>query len=80
MSGNFMTPVFAGKKKYRGGPASTAYQIKRLYEDLSPKLIESTFFMSETKRQPFANNDLMGPNPIAPQLIGQKNFHFNIKN
>lgn len=80
MSGNFMTPIFTKKKKNKGGPSPTAYPVKRLYDDLSPKLIESTFFMSETKRQLSLNKDLMGPNPIAPPLLGHKNFHFNIKN
>lgn len=55
MSANFMTPVFTGKKKYRGGPGPTAYPVKRMYDDLTPKLICSTFFMSETKRGIFAH-------------------------
>lgn len=39
MSGNFMTPIFTKKKKNKSGPSPTAYPVKRLYEDLSPKLI-----------------------------------------
>ena len=41
-----MAPVFTGKRKYRGGPGPTVYPVKRIYDDLKPKLIESTFFMS----------------------------------
>ncbi len=46
MSGNFMMPINPGKKRNKGTPAPTAYKVKRIYEDMEPKLIESTFFMS----------------------------------
>lgn len=31
MSGNFMAPVFTGKRKNRSGPGPTAYPVKRIY-------------------------------------------------
>lgn len=50
MSGNFITPLYGGKRRARPSPGPTMYGVKRMYDDLKPKLIESTAFMSETKR------------------------------
>lgn len=75
-----MAPIFVGKKKSKGVPGPTAYPVKRIFEDLKPRLIESTCFMSETMRNPFQANNSIEPSPIEPKLIGHKNFHFNIKN
>jgi len=41
-----MTPIYNGRKKQKVGPGPTAYEVKRMYDNLEPKLIESTFFMS----------------------------------
>lgn len=46
MSANFMAPIVTSKKKNKDIPGPAAYPVKRIYEDLSPKLIYSTFFMS----------------------------------
>lgn len=46
MSANFISPSFSNKKKNKGGPGPSAYPVKRIYDDLTPKLIYSTFFMS----------------------------------
>jgi hypothetical protein len=54
-----MTPVFNGKKKSKAGPGPTAYPVKRIYDDITPKLICSTFFMSETKRDVFAPDKII---------------------
>lgn len=81
MSKNFMAPIFTGKRKGKGIPGPTAYTVKRIYEDLTPKLIESTCFMSETVRDPFYLKDSVEPtSPLNPKPLGHKNFHFNIKN
>jgi hypothetical protein len=53
MSVNFMSPLYSSNKKNKDGPSPTSYPVKRIYDDLSPKLIYSTFFMSETKRDMF---------------------------
>lgn len=53
MSRNFMAPLFVGKGKGKLGPSPTAYEVKRMYDGLEPKLIQSTCFMSETIRDPF---------------------------
>lgn len=50
MSGSFMTPIFERKRRPNPTPGPTFYGVKRMYEDMKPKLIESTAFMSETKR------------------------------
>jgi hypothetical protein len=34
-----MVPIFSGKKKNKIGPTATSYFVKRIYEDLTPKLI-----------------------------------------
>ena len=75
-----MAPIFVGKKKGKGVPGPTAYPVRRMYDDLKPKLIESTCFMSETIRNPFNAKDSIGPGTLDPKLLGHKNFHFNIKN
>lgn len=54
MSANFMAPFYKDRKKNKGNPSPTSYAVKRIYEDIEPKLICSTFFMSETKREVFA--------------------------
>lgn len=50
MSSNFMTPIYSKKLKNKGLPTATTYKVKRMYDELQPKLLESTCFMSETKR------------------------------
>lgn len=47
-----MAPL-AGKKIKVKGPTATHYHVKRMFDDVSPKLIESAVFMSESKRLPF---------------------------
>ena len=39
MSNYFMSPVFMGKRKPKPSPGPTFYDVKRIYEDLKPKLI-----------------------------------------
>lgn len=56
LSKNFMAPLTAGKKNKVKGPTATHYNVKRMFEDISPKLIESAVFMSESKRLPFQSN------------------------
>lgn len=53
MSGNFITPLNTGPKKTETKPGPTAYNVKRMYDNMQPKLIESSAFMSEAKREPF---------------------------
>jgi hypothetical protein len=74
-----MAPIFVGKKKGKGVPGPTAYPVRRMYDDLKPKLIESTCFMSETRRNPFEPKDSIALTNLEPKLLGHKNFHFNIK-
>ena len=54
ISKNFITSV---TKSYNRGnkhtPGPTLYNIKRIYDDLTPKLLESPAFMSECKRDLF---------------------------
>lgn len=50
MSGNFITPLNTGPKKTETKPGPTAYNVKRMYDNMQPKLIESSAFMSEAKR------------------------------
>ena len=50
MSRYFMAPIYENKKSGKGNPGPTMYKVKRMYDDIKPKLIESTAFMSETKR------------------------------
>lgn len=34
MSSNFMAPLNPGKKKNRGTPSPTAYEVKRIFENM----------------------------------------------
>lgn len=52
LSKNFIAPNLE-KKSQKKSPTATQYNVKRIYEDISPKLIESSVFMSESKRLPF---------------------------
>ena len=49
ISKNFIFPI-KSKASKKNGPTATQYNIKRMYDNLSPKLIESAVFMSESKR------------------------------
>lgn len=79
MSGSFMTPIFGGKKRYKPSPGPTLYDVKRIYDNITPKLIESTPFMSETRREAFKPVEIYGANLRSPDVPSPKNFHFNIK-
>ena len=50
-----------------------------MYDNEAQELINWACFMSETKRDPFKEALIQGPN-LKPLGEKYKNFHFNIKN